>query len=225
MVFVMNNDTLVTDNMGLVYACANRFRGKGIEYDDLFQAGCLGLVKAAKNFDLERGVKFSTYAVPVILGEIKKLFRDGGTVKVGRSLKELSLKISKITNEFMKKEERSPTINEIAQILSVDAEKVAEAISCTKVPLSLTAFDDDSDGESGGEICIPIEGHEEKLIDLIALRETLKELDEDDRKIILLRFFKNQTQCVTASQLNMTQVQVSRREKKIIATLRQKMIG
>ncbi|MCR5636289.1 MAG: sigma-70 family RNA polymerase sigma factor [Clostridiales bacterium] len=221
----MTNDAIITDNLGLVYACANRFKGKGIEYDDLFQAGCLGLTKAANKFDTERGVKFSTYAVPVILGEIKKLFRDGGTVKVGRTIKELSMKISRAANDFSAKEGRSPTIEELSKLLSVDKEKITEAIKASQTPLSLTIFESDSDDSADSQMDIPTEGYEDKLTDIIALRQIIKELNENDKKIIQLRFFKNLTQCSTAQVLNMTQVQISRREKKILALLRAKMTG
>jgi len=221
----MDNELLITENLGLVYACANRFKGRGIEYDDLFQSGCLGLVKAANKFDNERGVKFSTYAVPVILGEIKRLFRDGGTVKVGRTLKELSLKAMRATNEFSKKEGRSPSISELAAILGVEEEKACEAVCAAQLPLSLTLFDSESENEGGNQLDLPVESHEERLTDILALRQVIEELDENDKNIIALRFFKNKTQSVTAQELNMTQVQVSRREKKILEVLRKKMTG
>jgi RNA polymerase sporulation-specific sigma factor len=221
----MIDDTIITGNMGLVYACANRFKAKGVEYDDLVQAGSLGLIKAANNFDTERGVKFSTYAVPVILGEIKKLFRDGGTIKVGRTLKELSMKVSSAANTFFAKEGRSPTIEELSAILSVDKEKITQALTASQVPLSLTLFESDSDEGKDTQMDIPTEGYEERLTDVIALRQVINELDESDRNIIKLRFFRNMTQCLTAKALNMTQVQVSRREKKILALMRAKMTG
>lgn len=109
------NKPLPEENLGLVHLCANRFRGRGIEYDDLYSAGCIGLLKAAEAFDCERGVKFSTYAVPVILGEIKRLFRDGGTVKVSRSLKELSLKAVRVRDEMSKELGREPTLSELGK--------------------------------------------------------------------------------------------------------------
>ena len=124
----MDSEKAVRDNIGLVHACARRFRGRGIEYDDLFQAGCLGLVKAAGSFDESRGVRFSTYAVPAILGEIKRLFRDGGTVKVGRSLKELSLRARRESAAFLQREGRPPTVGELAARLGVEPEQAAEAL-------------------------------------------------------------------------------------------------
>ncbi len=114
----MNNSgrPLAEDNLGLVHLCANKFRGRGIEYEELYSAGCVGLLKAVKSFDTERGVKFSTYAVPVILGEIKRIFRDGGMVKVSRSLKELSMKIQKIRDNFIKLNGREPLLSELAEL-------------------------------------------------------------------------------------------------------------
>ena len=119
---------MIEENIGLVHACAHRFKGKGIEYDDLFQAGCMGLVKATDAFDSERGVRFSTYAVPVILGEMRRLFRDGGTVKVSRSLKELSMKAARQRDQFAKEHGREPTVSELAQALQVSEEAVVEAL-------------------------------------------------------------------------------------------------
>ena len=123
----IKRNILVENNLGLVHSCAKRFTGRGIEYDDLFQSGCVGLVKAAENFDESRGFSFSTYAVPVILGEIKRLFRDGGTVKVSRSLKELSMKIQRIREEFLNTNFREPTISELAKLAEADEADISEA--------------------------------------------------------------------------------------------------
>ena len=112
-------ERFIEENLGLVHACAKRFRSRGMEYDDLFQAGCMGLVKAADHFELERGYQFSTYAVPVILGEMRRLFREGGTVKVGRALKELSLRAARETERFLEREGRTPAIGELAALLGI----------------------------------------------------------------------------------------------------------
>lgn len=216
-----NRGQVISENIGLVHACAQKFKGRGIEYDDLFQAGCVGLVKAVDAFDATRGVKLSTYAVPVILGEIKRLFRDGGAIKVGRSLKELSLKATKFINEFMAKNAREPTINELAQELEVEPAVAAQALEVSRVPISLT-----TDGEDGQtQLDIPTEAPDERLSEVIALKETLNQLNDKDRLIILLRFFKNQTQTQTAKVLGMTQVQVSRRERVILNNLRVQLSG
>lgn len=210
----------INENLGLVHACAKRFKGRGIEYDDLYGAGCIGLVKAADNFDASRGLRFSTYAVPVILGEIRRLFRDGGTVKISRSLKELSLKATRTYEAFVTEHGRDPTICELAQTLQVEPELAAEALNAAARPVSLSA--DEQNG--GGQIDIPVDAPEEKLTELLSLRQVIEELDERDRALIILRFFKNQTQTQTAQELSMTQVQVSRREKKILLLLREKLV-
>ena len=216
---MIDRDRTVQDNIGLVHACAKRFKGRGIEYDDLFQAGCLGLIKAVDGFDMSRGVKFSTYAVPVILGEMKRLFRDGGTVKIGRSLKELSLKAGRETADFVSREGRMPTIRELADILGVETAEAAQAVNAGQAPLSLTA--DEEDG--GGQVDVPVEAPDEKITELLSLKQVIGELEPRDRSIIVFRYFKSRTQTQTAEALGMTQVQVSRREKVILTKLREKL--
>ena len=218
---MQRRDELIQQNIGLVHACAHRFKGKGIDYDDLFQAGCMGLVKAFDAFDQDRGVRFSTYAVPVILGEIRRLFRDGGTVKVSRTLKELSIKVSRCREDLALLLGREPTIGEIAQKLEISPESVAEALGAAAPPLSLT-WDEE---EGGGQIDLPVESPEEKLSDLISLRHMLAQLPEEDRQLLLLRYFQGKTQTQTAQVLGMTQVQVSRREKKLLLLLRSQLLG
>lgn len=213
-------EELIQKNIGLVHACAGRLKGRGIEYDDLFQAGCMGLVKAVDAFDYDRGVKFSTYAVPVILGEMRRLFRDGGTVKVSRTLKELSMKIGRMREQFQLEYGREPTISEIAKALEVDETQVVEAISASAPPLSLT----ESDEDGGGQIDLPVDSPEDVLSDILALRQVLGQLPPNDRKLVYLRYFGNRTQTQTAEVLGMTQVQVSRREKKILQGLREQLI-
>lgn len=210
----------VSENLGLVHACAKRFRGRGIEYDDLYQAGCLGLVKAVDAFDTQRGVRFSTYAVPVILGEMRRLFRDGGAVKVGRTLKELSMRATRECAAFEAREGRTPTIGELAQLLGVETAEAAQALGAAMAPVSLTA--DEETG--GGQLDIPVDAPEEKLSELLALKQVVGELEPRDRSLIVLRFFKSLTQTKTAEALGMTQVQVSRREKKILQELRGKLL-
>lgn len=215
----MTRNEFIHNNLGLVHACAKRFKGKGIEYDDLFGAGCEGLVKAVDRFDKDRGFSFSTYAVPVILGEIRRLFRDGGTVKVSRSLKELSLKVSRESAAFSAQHGREPTIGEVAELLSIEPEQAAEAINAGMHPISLT-FDE---ATGGGQLDIPTDPPEEKLTELLSLRQVLCDLEEKDKNLITLRFFKRKTQTETGELLNMTQVQVSRREKKILGNLKEKL--
>lgn len=208
------------ENIGLVHVCARRFRGRGVEYDDLFQAGCLGLVKAADNFDPALGYRFSTYAVPVIIGEMKRLFRDGGSVKISRGLKELSVRVSREAEDFCVRNGREPTVGELAATLHEEPEKISEALNAARQPLSLTAFTEDGDAQTD----IPVDAPDEKITELLSLRTELERLDERDRTLIRLRFYENKTQMQTAAVLGMTQVQVSRREKKILLCLREKLI-
>ena len=215
----MGNDRLVEENLGLVHACAKHFKGRGVEYDDLFQAGCLGLVKAVENYDKSRGTRFSTYAVPVILGEIRRLFRDGGVLKVSRGLKELSVRASREAAAFAEREGRSPSVAELAELLGVEPAEAAEALGAAQIPLSLTENED----EGGGQTDVAVEPEEEKLAELLSLKQVVTELEPRDQKIIVLRYFRSHTQVETAAALGMTQVQVSRREKKILRELQLKL--
>ena len=209
---------MVEKNLGLVHACANRFKGRGAEYDDLFQAGCVGLIKAADNFDESRGFSFSTYAVPVILGEIKRLFRDGGSVKVGRAIKEKSRNALKKREEIALSLGREPTVGELAENLGIDSTEAAMLLNASMPPVSLTCSED---GEKS--LDIPVDSPENKLSDSLALRQVLQSLDERDRKMIELRYYGGLTQSKTGRRLGMTQVQVSRREKAVLEIIREKL--
>ena len=209
---------IVEKNLGLVHACANRFKGRGVEYDDLFQAGCVGLIKAADNFDSSRGFSFSTYAVPVILGEIKRIFRDGGYVKIGRSVKEKSRNAVKTREELAIELGREPTISELAEKLGVEAAEAAMLLNASMPAISLTSGD-----EGENQIDIPVESPEEEVSDFLALRQVMISLEENDRKMIELRYYSGCTQSKTAEQLGMTQVQVSRREKAVLEIIRKKL--
>lgn len=193
--------------------------GRGVEYDDLFQAGCVGLVKAAEHFDAERGLKFSTYAVPVILGEIRRLFRDGGAVRVSRGLRELAQKVREAEERLRDSMGRAPTVDELAQALEITPEKAALALGALRQPISLTG------GEEGEQLEIPVEAPEEKMTERMTLRGIIDGLEERDRKLIYYRYYKGMTQTQAAGLLGMTQVQVSRREKKILAYMRQEFEG
>lgn len=212
----MTRDEFIAANLPLVHSLANRLRGRGIDYDELFAAGSLGLVKAYDNFDETRGLCFSTYAVPVILGEMRRLFRDGGAVKMSRSLKELSMRVQRAREEFFKGG-AEPTVSELADYLGVTQEEAAEAIQASIPPMSLTPQ------EEGGELDVPVESGENSLIDRLALRQCMEKLSAEDRTLIVLRYFRGKTQTETAQLLGMTQVQVSRRERKILNELRLQM--
>ncbi len=214
-----DRELLIEENLGLVHSCAHRFTGRGIEYEDLYQAGCMGLVKAFDAFDTERGVRFSTYAVPVILGEMRRLFRDGGTVKISRSLKELSVRTTRERENFILRNGKEPTVSELAALLEVSEENVTEALCAAAPVVSLTIGED----EGGGQSDIPVESPEEQITERLSVIKAVADLDEKDRRIIKLRYYENQTQTQTAKTLGMTQVQVSRREKKILAMLRNEL--
>ena len=211
----MRRDRFICENMGLVHACAKRFAGKGIEYDDLFQAGCVGLIKAADGFQPERGLCFSTYAVPLILGEMRHLFREGGAVKVSRALHSLSYRVSRVREQMGATLGREPTVEELAREMEMDAAEVAQAVAVALPPLSLTA------DEEEGQVDLPVESYEEAVTDRLALRQVLERLSPRDRALIRLRYMGHQTQQATALRLGMTQVQVSRREKAVLTELRE----
>ena len=215
-------EEFIENNIGLVHSCAKRFKGKGVDYEEMYAAGCVGLIKAYDAFDHSRGVQFSTYAVPVILGEIKKLFRDGGMIKVTRSVKELSLKVN-YTREYLQKQMgQEPTVKEIADYLSVSGEDVAQAITASTPPMSLTAIFEEEDGQC--EFDIPVDSSEESLANMMGLKYAISELDAEEKQLIWLRFFQNKTQAVTAQILGKTQVQISRQERKIIQKMRNKFM-
>ena len=214
--FEKDRDRFIEENLRLVHAVCKRFAGKGMEYDDLYQAGCLGLVKAADAFDTERGVCFSTYAFPVIMGEIRRLFRDGGAVKISRSIKELGLKISAAKEKMEQELSREPTVSELAERLAVSAEEITEAICAMQPTVSLTYEDDDGMKESE----IPTVSTEEEVTNRLTVHAGMERLDDTERKIVLCRYYRALTQSKTAEILSMTQVQISRKEKKILEKLR-----
>lgn len=217
----MTRDELISNNLGLVHSCANKFRNRGIEYDDLYSAGCLGLVKAADGFDETLGYRFSTYAVPAILGEIKRLFRDGGAVKVSRSLKEKSREAVRLRDELSVSLGREPTVSELSEKLGINEFETVELLNIAVPPASLTATDE----EEERQIDIPVDFGEEQIHNSIALREIIGKMPESDRRLIELRYYKGLTQTVTAEKLGLSQVQVSRRERLLLQEMRRKMTG
>lgn len=212
-----SRDRFIEGNLGLVHSLCKRFSGRGIEYDDLYQAGCIGLIKATDAFDCKRGVCFSTYAVPVIMGEIRRLFRDGGTVKVSRSVKELGMKIGREKQIMEQRLCREPTVRELAAALSVSAEDITEAMCAAQPALSLTR---EEDGEAG-EADLPTISAEDEISDRLLIDSALEKLNETEKLLVIYRYYNYFTQSKTAELLSMTQVQVSRAEKKILAKLRE----
>ena len=217
MTTISQSEQLITENLGLVHACANRFRGRGVEYEDLFQAGCVGLIKAASGFDPALGYRFSTYAVPAILGEIRRIFRDGGTVKIGRSAKEKARRLLELKETLSGETGREPTVAELAEKAGMDAAEAGCLLSASLPVISLT--DDEDDGQTD----IPVPAPDEKLTEQIDLKNAMGCLTEQERRLIDLRYFQGLTQTVTAGRLGMSQVQVSRKEKASLLKLRQKM--
>lgn len=213
-------DTLVNCNIRLVWSVVQRFLNRGYEPEDLFQIGCIGLLKSVDKFDLSYDVKFSTYAVPMIIGEIQRFLRDDGTLKVSRSLKEQANKVRKTKDELSKMLGRLPTIKEIADELEITPEDVVLAQEANKPPASIheTVFENDGD---------PItlmdqisDDSDERWFDKLALNEAINTLSERERLIVYLRYFRDQTQSEVASRLGISQVQVSRLEKKILKTIK-----
>ena len=216
----MTRDKMILDNLGLVGSCASRFIGKGVDYEDLYSAGCVGLIRAADGFDASLGFAFSTYAVPSILGEIRRIFRDGGAVKVSRTLKEKARVLAAEKERMEKEIGVEPTVSQLAEKMSLSVEETAQLL-CVSLPvLSLTADDDESK-----QIDVPGEDEYTPIDDRISVRQVIATLPEKDRKLIELRFFDGFTQTQTAKVLGISQVQVSRREKIILSDMRRKLTG
>jgi len=206
---------LVENNSPLIKSIIKRFRGRGVEYEDLFQLGCIGMLKAISNFSTDFNVRFSTYAVPMIIGEIKRYMRDDGMIKVSRAIKALSVKINCYIEEFKSKNNKSPQINEIASALEVEPQEIAVAMDAGKVHISLYDKGEDDQGLSVIDRVSAVDDSDE-LLDKIIVRDAIMSLSDRERKIITLRYYKDKTQSEVAKILNVSQVQISRLENKII---------
>ena len=206
----------ISKHLGLVHLCCQRFRKRAIDYEELFQCGCVGLVKAAKNFRFDRQVQFSSYAVPVILGEIKSYFRDNNPMKISRNVKDLALKIKRMQERFLIGSSRSPTISEICSELGVGREQVLDALEAEKPLASLEDL-----STSGQEVAKFFD--EENISLRLSFAGAFASLSKPDKALIYLRFFRFETQSEIAKKLGMSQVQVSRREKAPLKILRQKL--
>ncbi len=216
----MTRDELILNNLGLVGSCAMRFIGKGVDYDDLYSAGCVGLIKAADGFREELGFAFSTYAVPSILGEIKRIFRDDGAVKISRSLKEKARALAVIKEQFEKENGVPPTVSELSEAMNISLLETAQLLCVLQPVKSLTAENDDEK-----QIDIPTEDEYTPIDNRLSIQQVLDILPPKDRQLITLRFFNGLTQSKTAEILGISQVQVSRREKIILNNMRNKLIG
>lgn len=214
-------EALLVNNTNLIKSIVKRFLGKGVDYDDLYQLGCLGFVKAIRNFDEKYGVMFSTYAVPMIMGEIKRFMRDDGAIKVSRAIKALSLKINRFIEEYRSEKDVSPTVDEIADRFNVDRADVIFAMDSNKYPISLNGADADND-DNGVELIDKLHSpdNQEDMIDRIMLKSLIEKLPERDKKIIIMRYFRDKTQSEIAVELGVSQVQVSRLESKILERLK-----
>lgn len=211
---------LLEENSHLIKSVIKRFKDKGVEYDDLYQIGCMGFLKAIKNFDSSFNVKFSTYVVPMVIGEVKRFMRDDGSIKVSRALKTLNLQINKYVASAGGRE---VTVEELAKHFGVDEQEIVLAMESSHRPVSLSTPLDDEDGS--GSIADRIENEDDagdKMLNNIALKELVSGLEERDKKIIMLRYFFDKTQSEIAQKLNISQVQVSRLENKILENLKNK---
>ena len=216
-------DQLVMDNVGLVWSIVRRFAGRGHELEDLYHIGCIGLIKAIDKFNLEFDVKFSTYAVPMITGEIKRFLRDDGMIKVSRSLKELGMRVSSTREQMVWELGREPGLEELAARVGVSCEEVAASMEAATEVESI--YKTVGSGEDQN-LCLldklPDEREmQEELLNSMVLGQLLKQLNEKDREIIIKRYFDNQTQSQIAAELNISQVQVSRLEKRILRQMRE----
>lgn len=218
-------DILTEKNMGLVHSIAARFKNRGVELEDLIQIGCIGLLKAIDKFDLSYEVKFSTYAVPMITGEIKRFLRDDGMVKVSRSLKEMAVKAYALREQLLLREGREPGIEELARELGVSKEDLVLAMDSQGQVESLqkTIYQSDGNEISLEERLPQEENQQEKVVNRMFLEQALNTLDKKERELIYLRFFQDRTQSSIAGELGMSQVQVSRMEKKILNRLRENL--
>ena len=216
-------DTIVQGNLRLVWSVVQRFLNRGYEPDDLYQIGCIGLLKSVDKFDLSFDVKFSTYAVPMIIGEIQRFLRDDGTVKVSRSIKEQGNKIRRAKEELSKTYGRVPTVNEIAEFLELSPEEVVFAQEASKQPASIHETVYENDGDPITLLDQIADTSEMKWFDKIALKDAIELLNEREKLIVLLRYYKDQTQSEVAERLGISQVQVSRLEKKILQQIKVRM--
>lgn len=217
-------EILTKTNMNLVISIAHRFASRGYELEDLIQTGTIGLLKALDGFDETLGYSFSTYAFPLITGEIKRFIRDDGPIKVSRSAKANSIKVINARNEFLKENFREPKLSELSEITSLSEEDITTALEISRPMLSLQDKVSSDDSDITIEDTLADTDTIEKINDKIALKQELESLDDTEQKIISLRYFKNLTQTQTAAFLGISQVTVSRAEKKIIDKLRQKIL-
>lgn len=212
-------EELVTKNSPLIKSVIRRYKNKGVEYDDLYQLGCVGFIKAVRNFSTQYEVRFSTYAVPMIAGEVKRFLRDDGPIKVSRGTKTTAIKIARFVEEYKRDRGESPTIETIAAQFEIEPQEAVFIMDSGKYPVSIYDKTDDDSSRSLLDKLQTGENDEEKL-DRMMLKQVIGELPPRDKKIILLRYFADKTQSEVARALNVSQVQISRLESKILVKLR-----
>ena len=219
-------EMLLSHNVSLVKCIVKRYLGKGVDYDDLFQIGCMGFLKAIGGFDESYGVKFSTYAVPMIAGEIKRFMRDDGSVKVSRSMKQTAKEMNAFVEAYTREKGVQPAVSEIAKQFHMDLAETVFVMGSSKMPLSLQSGTEYKDGNERELIdTLPAQDNQEDWLDVMLLRGAINELPERDKKIIVLRYFRDMTQSEVAEQIGVSQVQVSRIENRIINEFRKKLTG
>lgn len=215
-------ERIVTENLGLVWSVARRFIGRGHELEDLYQIGCIGLMKCIEKFDLSFDVKFSTYAVPMISGEIKRFLRDDGMIKVSRSLKETAYKVKKARDEIVNETGVEPKVEELSKVLQIDVEEIVASLEANAEVESIhkTIYQSDGNAIYLLDKIADMEDENETLLDHIVVDDLMKHLEDTEQKIIKLRYFENKTQTEIAKEIGISQVQVSRMEKKILRKMR-----
>ena len=218
-------EELIKANSPLIKSLIKRYLNKGIEYDDLFQLGSLGFIKAIYNFDESFNTRFSTYVVPMVIGEIKRFMRDDGAIKVSRAIKSQNIKINRYIEEFIKKEYRRPTYEEIAKQFDMDPADVIFTMDSAKMPISIYTPAEDDDTKSTFLLDKYTSDNSDDMVDNLVLKEVLHNLSERDKQIIILRFFRDKTQSEIAKILGVSQVQVSRLENKIISKMRNSLMS
>ena len=219
-------EQLIEHNVSLVKCIVKRYLGKGVDYDDLFQIGCMGFLKAIMGFDESFGVKFSTYAVPMIAGEIKRFMRDDGSVKVSRTMKQTAKEMNLYIEEYTTENGRQPSISEIAKKFGLNEADTVFVMGSSKMPISLYGSTDYKDGNERELIeMLPAADNQEDWLDRMLLHGAIEGLSERDRKIIILRYFRDMTQSEVAEKIGVSQVQVSRIESRIIKEFREKLSG
>ncbi len=217
-------EALITENSPLIKSVLKRFKNKGLEYDDLYQLGCIGFLKAINNFDTSFNVRFSTYVVPMIVGEIKRFLRDDGSIKVSRAIKSQNYLINKFIESYFKEHQKKPSTSEIAKYFNMDECEVVFTMDSSKMPISIyTPLGDDANKTQLLIDKFVEDDQTDEFLDSVSLKNSLQELESRDKQIVLLRFFKDMTQSEIAKELGISQVQVSRLENKILEKLRQKL--